>query len=146
MGGSWGSGPPPPSFWGTSKLHMREKTARAYPQKRQVLLLNSYRDPPPPFPKSCIRPEYAPNTPRICPEYDKSWGWLQNGKIAGNFLRSPMNMILWINFKLQCQNHLLWPPPSSAWLKLFLHPPPPPRLFVGVKLHLPPLPLPPAVL
>ena len=45
--------PPPPPFWGTPKLH---KEGKDVGRKRRVLVLNSYPDPPPPFPKSCIRP------------------------------------------------------------------------------------------
>ena len=55
-GGSWGSGPPPP-FGGPPNFIKREKkTLRACDRKRRVLVLNCYLDPPPPFPKSCIRP------------------------------------------------------------------------------------------
>ena len=50
--------PPPPPFGGHPNFIKREKTLRAYicTRKRRVLVLNSYPDPPPPFPKSCIRP------------------------------------------------------------------------------------------
>ena len=46
-GGSWGSGLPPPPFWGTPKLHKEGKMARACARKLCVLVLNSYLDPPP---------------------------------------------------------------------------------------------------
>ena len=50
-GGYWGSGPPvPPNFI------KKEKTPRACARKHHILVVNSYLDAPPPFPKSCIRP------------------------------------------------------------------------------------------
>ena len=84
-------------------------------------------------------------------------GGLQNGKIAGpklfapppqdrvklfappllksgNFSRPPYNMAKTSSYCVKTTLKLFVPPPS-AWLKLF-----PPPFFVGVKLHVPPLP------
>ena len=55
-GGPWGQDPPPP-FGGPPNFIKKEKMLRACARKHRVLVLNSYPDhPPPPFPKSCIRP------------------------------------------------------------------------------------------
>ena len=84
-------------------------------------------------------------------------GGLQNGKIAGpklfapppsrqgktfrapllksgNFTRPPYNMAKTSSYRVKTTPKLFVTPPSE-WLKLF-----PPPLFVGVKLHVPPLP------
>ena len=50
-GGSKGGDTPPPLL-GTPKLHKEGENARASTRKRCVLVLNSYPDPPPLFPKS----------------------------------------------------------------------------------------------
>ena len=50
--------PPPPPTTTTKTLNFikREKTSRACSRKRHILVLNSYPDPPPPFPKILYPP------------------------------------------------------------------------------------------
>ena len=53
----------PPPFWGNPKLHKEGKNVVCVcVWKCCVLVFNSYADPPPPFPKSCIRTCRSPNT------------------------------------------------------------------------------------
>ena len=54
-GGSWGSGPTHPPFGGPPNFKKREKNVAPCSRIHCTLVLNSYPDPPPPFPKSCIR-------------------------------------------------------------------------------------------
>ena len=49
-----GGGDPP--FWGRPNFIKRELKLRGCAPISHVSVLNSYPDPPPPFPKSCIRP------------------------------------------------------------------------------------------
>ena len=56
-GGSWGSGPPP--FGGHLNFIKRGKTSRVCARKGRDLVLDSYPDPPPPFPN----PVSAPGVP-----------------------------------------------------------------------------------
>ena len=55
-GGGQEHPPPPPTFGGLLNFMNRERMSRACARKRHISVLNSYPDPPPPFPKSCLRP------------------------------------------------------------------------------------------
>ena len=54
---------------------------------------------------------------------------------SGNFTHPPYNMAKTSSYCVNLPQNFLCPPPPSEWLNLF-----PPPLFIGVKLHVSPLP------